>query len=495
MIPSEDLFQLIKGMNMSEKRYFKVQSAKSTSGRNNNYLKLFDSISSQEYYDEKELKAMLSKENFIRHLPSEKNYLYDSILSSLNSYYKDKTFLSRYCSTLTSIEILYNKGLFSQCKKLIRKAKKEAYSLDKFAVLLIIIRWEIVISIKDEDEQELFKNFDEEMRIIRTMQVQAAFMKLAFDLQIRIDKGKTSEEYISDTEQKIESMYPRDESINSFWARYYYYSIRGLICSVRNDAKERNLAYRKIKEVMDDAPQFIRDLPTIYHLNYNNLITGMLFERNFAEASRLIATQKRFPADYRITNQTLQKIVFLNAHENELYMHYKTGNAAQGQALVRSIEAEVKKIRPDFSPVLYELLFFMAVADQMAGNYSLALKWLNKILNAQHAIYFRKELRMNTHLLYLIVLYQNNDWLFENRWKSTKKLLTAEPQFRMQQSVLECIRILAEDKPVAKNKQELKSHLALIKKEIKNSNDEKLYKTFDFIQWIEAEAKGKEFSI
>lgn len=493
MIPSEELHQLIQSMNMSEKRYFKIFSGKHVIGKGNNYVRLFDAIDRQKQYDETLIKRQFASDTFINHLPSEKNYLYQNIMESLNSFHKDKSFLARYCNVLISIEILYNKGLFEQCKKLINKAKKEAYSLDKFSVILLILRWELIIAIKDEDEKGLYNNLDEEVRLLDTMRVQAAFTKLAFQIQIQVDKGSVSEEFLKEIDRKVEILYPYDESINSFWTKYYYHSAKGLIYTVQKKTIPRNQCYVEIKEIMDEAPQFIRDLPSIYHLNYNNLVNGNLMLKKYKEAKDLIGTQRKFLQTYGIKNQTVQKIVFLNTYENELYMHYKTGNFNEGAAIVKKIEAEVKRIKPSFSPVLYDLLFFMAVADLQVSNYSAAIKWLNRILNAQHAIYFRKELQLNTRLLYLIVLHESEDWLFENRMNATKRIFAQEPQYKAQANILEGLRLLFENKTTTKNKNTMKKLLVEIGNSIESSNEERLNKTFDFLGWMRTRAKEQKF--
>jgi hypothetical protein len=436
---------------------------------------------------------MFEGETFINHLPSEKNYLYHNIMESLNSFNKDKTFLARYCNILISIEILYNKGLFDQCKKLINKAKKEAYSLDKFSVILLILRWELIIAIKDEDEKGLYSTLDEEVRILETMSIQSAYTKLCFQIQIQIDKGSISDEFIKNCMKRVESLYPKDESVNCFWTKYYYHSAHGLVLTVQKKTAARNRCYVEIKKLMDSAPQFIRDLPSIYHLNYNNLVNGNLMLRKYKEAGELVKAQRTFLQTYGIKNQTVQRIVFLNTYENELYMHYKTGNYNEGAAVVKRIESEVKKIKPSFSPILYDLLFFMAVADLQAGNYSAAIKWLNRILNSHHEIYFRKELLLNTRLLYLVVLYESNDWLFENRMNATKRIMAQEPTFKAQAAILEGLRLLFENKPTPRNKTAMKKVLTEIKNSIQHSNEEILNKTFDFIAWITGKAHEQNF--
>jgi hypothetical protein len=494
MTPSEELHQLIKSMNMSEKRYFKIYSSRHVIGGKNNYLRLFDSIDRQDSYNEAAIKKHFAGETFIRHLPSEKNYLYNNLLDSLTFFYKDKSFLARYCNILIEIEILFNKGLFDQCKKLIKRSKKEAYSLEKFSILLLVLRWETLVYIKDEEEKSLYRNFDEELRILDLVRTQSAFMQLAFNIQIQIDKGNVSKELISESEKRLKQLYPKEKEKTSFWINYYYHSARGLLFSLKNKQQERFACYREIKRVMDEAPQFIKDLPLIYHTNYNNLVNGMFVLRKFDVAEGLIRKQRFFLQAHGIKNPIVQKINFLNTAENELYLYYKLGDIEQGERVVKKIEAEVKKIKPSFSPVLYDLLFFMAVTDLMSGNHNRSIKWLNRILNAGEEVYFRKELRLNTRLLYLIVLFESNDWLLENRLNATRKLFANEKSFKLQVTILEALRIIFEDNSNSKNKAALKKQITEIRKMQSASNEELMNKTFDFLEWMEnkiADGKGK----
>ena len=97
MKPSGELHQLIKNLSMSEKRYFKIFSSRHVIAGENNYIRLFDAIDKQEEYNEQKIKTALSKEAFVSHLPSEKHYLYNHVLDSLNAFHKDRTSL---CDTI-----------------------------------------------------------------------------------------------------------------------------------------------------------------------------------------------------------------------------------------------------------------------------------------------------------------------------------------------------------------------------------------------------------
>jgi hypothetical protein len=484
MKPSEELHQLIKSLNMSEKRYFKIHSTRHIIGETNNYTRLFEAIENQEEYNEEEIKQKFEGETFIKHLPSEKHYLYNHILESLNAFYKEKTFLTRSSNTLISIEILYNRGLFVQCLKLINKIKAEAYELEKFSALLIILRWETIVFIKQEDGKNLNKTLLEEQHILEIMRTQAPLMQMAFNLQVEIDKGKASAAFLKEQEKELERLLPKNKKITSFWTNYYYHSAKSLIYTVQNKQTERYICYREIKHLMDKAPAFIKDIPAVYHLNYNNLVNVMMYLGKYAETEKLIKEQRMFIDAYHIKSPTLSKTVFLNTYESELYTYYKTGNYEKGAEVTRSIEAEVKKMSPGIGPIYFDLLFFMAISELMVKNYKSATRWLNKILNEERNVSLRKEIQINTRLLYLIVLFELNDVLFENRLKATKRFLGNEVEFKKQLKIAEAIGMMEEYAADKKNKPQIKKLVAEIRKDHK-TGEQLLNKHFDFAEWIE----------
>lgn len=484
MKPSEELHQLIKSLNMSEKRYFKIHSTRHIIGETNNYTRLFDAIEAQEEYNEEEIKKKFEGETFIKHLPSEKHYLYNHILESLNAFYKEKTFLTRSSNMLISIEILYNRGLFAQCLKLINKIKAEAYELEKFSALLIIIRWETIVYIKQEEGKKLDNILIEEQRVLEMMRVQAPLMQMAFNLQTNIDRGKASEAYLVEKEKELERLLPKDKKTNSFWASYYYYSSKSLIYTVQNRQNERFVCFWEIKRIMDEAPAFIKDVPAVYHINYNNLVNVMIYLEKYEEAEKLIKEQRAFLDTYGIKSPTLSKTVFLNSYESELFFHYKTGNFQRAAEVSRSVESEVKKMSPNIGPIYFDLLFFMAVTELMVKNYKSATRWLNKILNEERNYSLRKEIQINTRLLYLIVLFEMDDVLFDNRLKATKRFLLNEPDFKKHIKIAEAIGLLEEYAADKKSKPKIKKLIGEIRKDYK-TGERLVNKHFDFAEWLD----------
>lgn len=484
MKPSAELHELIHSLSRSEKRYFKIYAARHTIGPVNNYTRLFDAIEAQEQYDEARIKQAFAGETFIRHLPSEKHYLYHQVVDSLNAFNREKSFLARYSSTLTTIEILYNRGLFAHCRKLIRKAKKEAYSLEKYSILLILIHWETVLYIDSEDDRGLSANIAEELRLIEALRLQTRLMQLAFDIQVQIDKGKADKKFIRRRKKDLDAVFPPRPQVNSFWSKYYYYSGMALLYTIGSNNTERYRCYREIKKIMDQSPQFIRDLPAIYHLNYNNLVNIMLYLKKFTETEALLQEQRVFLAWHHIRNPNFETRVFIHTYESELYLCYKTARYERAAELARQIEPDVKKIPLNFGPILFDLYYFMAISELMAKNHKGATRWLNRILNAEPEVHFRKELQINARLLYLVVLLETDDLLFENRLKAAQRFMNAEKSFRKQVRILNGIALAAEDLSLPKNRAALRACVAELKKDYAVGAEELLNKNFDFAEWL-----------
>ena len=140
-LPNDDLFDLIRSLNASEKRYFKVHAEKYGNGTYKmKYEKLFDAINAYqgESYDEKEFKKKNKGKGFLKTLPSDKSYLRELILKVIRNYGSDTDPEAELPEMLLSIRLLISKGLKSQVNKLIEKAMRLAEEREQYNEMLVI---------------------------------------------------------------------------------------------------------------------------------------------------------------------------------------------------------------------------------------------------------------------------------------------------------------------------------------------------------------------
>ena len=116
--PSDNLFQLIKSLTISEKGYFIKFASRHVIGEENKYLMLFDFINKQNSYDEDALKERFKNEKFVKQLTTAKNYLTNMILRSLENYHCSDSVDSRISNLINQYRILFQKTLFKKYSSL-----------------------------------------------------------------------------------------------------------------------------------------------------------------------------------------------------------------------------------------------------------------------------------------------------------------------------------------------------------------------------------------
>ena len=153
-MPAQDeLFQLIKSLTSSEKRYFKVNASKGGDAKSN-YLQLFEAMDAQnDEYDEQKLKAKHGKKAFVKYLSAEKKHLREQIMKQMRLFHSSRT-VDNKINELLQDEIFYReKGLNNLREKALLKAKELATNAERFHLLKEILSRQTTFVIEFEKKQ------------------------------------------------------------------------------------------------------------------------------------------------------------------------------------------------------------------------------------------------------------------------------------------------------------------------------------------------------
>ena len=137
---NEGLYELIKSLSKTEKRYFKLFSSRHTIGEENNYVRLFDFLDRMPIYDEKLIVTEFEDEAFMHRFSITKKRLYDHILSALDAFYTVSSLDAQLYKMLHSADILFRKSLYSQCTRVLRSAEKLALKNGRLSILAEIYK-------------------------------------------------------------------------------------------------------------------------------------------------------------------------------------------------------------------------------------------------------------------------------------------------------------------------------------------------------------------
>src|SRR5690349_8908143 len=163
---TDPLFQLIKSLEKSEKRNFKLYVKRHSGGEDLKIVQLFDALDKMDEYDEE---LVLRKNKAIRkqQLSNMKAHLYRQILSSMRLIKNENNIDIQLHEQMDYARILYNKGLYLQSLKVLDRMKDLARQNNQFTYLQQVIFFEkkietlyITRSMLDRAEQ-LSKEADE----------------------------------------------------------------------------------------------------------------------------------------------------------------------------------------------------------------------------------------------------------------------------------------------------------------------------------------------
>lgn len=134
MKKSQQLYELIHSMSKSEKRYFKVNSAKESSI----YVQVFDLIIGQTQYNSLALKMWLKKEGIKSSLARIQHHLYQLVLTSLGAFQATKHPRYEVLNAIQQYIVLRDRGLHLQGRKLLQNALDTAEHYNYYGLTLEI---------------------------------------------------------------------------------------------------------------------------------------------------------------------------------------------------------------------------------------------------------------------------------------------------------------------------------------------------------------------
>ncbi len=417
MKPSNELFDLIKSLTKSEKRFFKLSSSIQTGEKN--YLKIFDYIDGQEEYDEADLKDYFKKETFIKHLPSEKNHLYKLILKSLRQFYGEQSISSILKQELKNIEILYNKALFKECKKFLKRAKRIAHEHEKFYFLIDLISWEKQLTEESYESGDfnvdLKKIIEEESEVIDKLRNLAEYHILYSRINaIFRSGGFTRNDEERATVHEISDNYlikGKNTAISTRAASICYY-IKGLCAATNREFSDSYAFFNRTKQILDKNPKIRIDLGKRYILTLFHLMRCYIDERNFVMAQKMLDEIKSMNGKKGFNSLDLTLKILNISVIDQMNLHNLQGDFNKALEVYESRKNEKTKIFEKSSKEQQiKFLFNAAYTLFGVGEYKKALKVLNDILNDNEQK-LRQDLYSFARILNLLIHFELENYEF-----------------------------------------------------------------------------------
>ncbi len=502
-----DLFLLIKSMTGAEKRYFTIFSSQHVISGQNNYIRLFKAIDKQKLPDEKELLRLFSGEKFAKQLHRVKNYLYHLIIDSLTRYYSESNIKGRVTRILEKAEVLYAKGLYSQCSGIVMKAKKIALQYELYPRMIDILEFERRImnhetyfKFSEKDIQTVFREKEGYLNIINNINDYQTLTR-----QLQFFAGKPLEVIQNNIRSKIIPLFMALQSLQkkapplSNDARREYYLGCIFYYLLTGDTKMHYEYTHRYLSLIETNEYYITENPNIYITALCNFLMASLnrnkWDDRFQSAlSKLDALYHHTPYKEYAT-EDIRALLFVRLHINKLLFHEKSGHYEKTLKMIPEIEEGMEKHKTRISPRLNAILHFNLGCNYIGlEEYRKANHHFGEILNApnkemEDIFYYSKVLSILCH-------YElRNFELLEYSIKSARRQLSENAgSFKVEICFLDLMR-----KKLLKagSKRELAQSYIFMREKLsailEQSGKNGKAEYFNFIYWTESKIRNRPF--
>ena len=501
MKPSTELFDLIKSLTKSEKRFFKLHSSLQSGDKN--YLKIFDAIDRQRSYDEQALKKLFKGEVFVRHFPSEKNHLYKLILKALRAYHAEGSVSGLLKQEIKNIEILYHKALYKECNKLLHRAKRIARENERFYYWFELLNWEKMLLEEAYESGQFTKDLDalidEERDVIERLRNLAAYHILYSKINYVFRSGgyvRTEEEHAMVEEIGGHPLITGKNTALSLRAATICYYTQGFCHWAKREWAMSLEKFERVKAILDEHPKIRRDLPKRYVRTLNYVILAEIELHRFDQARERIRLMRSVKKMEGFGGIDIEVQVFNASFLCELRLLDRMGEHRAALELVGPLLEGMDELGSRLHKE-YEIEFHhaLAVVHFGAGEVNKALFWLNKVLNDNEPT-LRQDIFTYARLFNLIIHYELGNYeLLEYIVRSTQRFLSKRQRAHdVEVLLMDHVKRLARVDDEGARLELFHSLDAGLRELLKDPNEGLVLKYFDVLAWVRTHTEDISFS-
>lgn len=495
---SDKLLLLIKSLNKSEKRNFRLYVNRNSGSSESKFVKLFNQLAKMDVYDDTLIfeKIPEIKKSQLSNL---KANLYKQILTCLRLIERTKITEIQVREQIDFAKILYEKGLYQSCLELLEKAKKQAIDINYETLALSILYFEkriesqhVTRSMADKADHLSLQseNLLQEIRITNQL---SNLSLLLYGRYLKYGYVKNKEDFKA-LNDFFESHLPSlvDPKDLHFYQKLYLFQSYVWYSNMSQDFAS---CYRYAQKWVDLFEEQSRknDAATIYIKGLHNLLNALFMSSNRERFNEAFEMYKKFKIEdipYVTRNEISNYELFYYTHElNQILIN---GLFENNEDKLENIARLIKDNRYNWDTNRI-ISFRYKLACVYFGNNDLGncILMLNEITNRNYNS-FREDIQCFARILNLIAHYElGNIDLVNYKLKSLYRFLKKMKDLeKMQLEIIKFLRRTTKMEASKMKNEFMKLHDSLLI--IADEPFEKrpfLY--LDIISWLEGKMRDK----
>ena len=495
---TDALFQLVKSLEKSEKRNFKLYVKRNSDSSDLKIIQLFDVLDKSESYDEKQL---LKKAKGIRkqQLSNIKAHLYKEILSSLRLIKDEDNIDIRLHELMDQARILFNKGLYLQSLKVLDRLKEIAREFEQLTYIQQALFFEkkietfyITRSMQDRADKLARESDTVNGQLALVNQLSNLALQL-YSWYIKNGHARNAQD-VNSLKIFYDKNLPREApGAGGFYEKLYLYQCFVWYAFIRQDFLLYYRYTQKWVDLFTTYPAMLAVETASYIKGMHNLMSAHFSLVNESKLAVCIKQFELFTKQKMLTDNENNRIMaFQYLYTSRINLYFLQGNFSKGLRLVPFLE-EMLKTYSIYLDTHRVLVFYYKIACLYfgSGNNEKAIDYLNSIINNKADL--RTDLQCYARLLHLIAHYELGNFdLLEYLIKSVYRFMAKMQNLsRVEEALFTFLRRSFHVGAHAL-KPEFEKLLAQLKKFEGNALENRAFAYLDVISWLESKIGGVE---
>ena len=478
-----DLFLLINGLSVGEKRLISISLAGGSSKKNSQH-QIFDLVVAKKVKSDEELSKALKN---VKNLSATKNQLFDKILDLLSSGIN--SFDVKYHQQYLKIETLFSRGLFRLALLQIRRLKKEVVKHERFYAIYELYLKEVKVL-------KAMTRFDEADQLIHGSMTDLELLSKEIIAFIKVhNQYHLINSYYSKNGASRSDLAAKEYEDFAFLVEQFeeqqllkyssqFYKNLGLLTT--------SFGLNDLDKCLEQTTELLAIFELTPHEREANLKQHLMVLHSHSEILSLNNMYQEFNLyiDYfkvlkpnSITEEIYIKERYFNLALNNMVQSAQFDNATiLLDEFKYAYEEQNLKFNKDFESLLLGLCTSLTMN---IGDFKQALRWNNKTQQLPYYKDLREDLQFASDLMELIIHFElKNFQLLEYRIIAfQKKMKRKEKKYLIEEILLTYLRKLLSAEISDRTK--ILKDLAVELEKIKDNPFEfALLKKFDFIKYF-----------
>ncbi|WP_034062368.1 hypothetical protein [Lacinutrix jangbogonensis] len=496
----DNLFALVKSLNKSEKRQFKLYVGRLGVNTDSKFLNLFTVLDKLKNYDE--VSILMSTQIKKQQLANVKAHLYKQILISLKLNPSHQNIRLQIREQLDFASILYHKGLYKQSLKILDRAKDVAITNEEKNLAFEIVELEKIIEAQyitrsistRADELTIQAKELSELNVITSklsnlsLQLYGIILKTGY-VKNEIESNEVTK-YFKDRLPEFEL------SKVGFREKLWFYKTHLWYNFLMQDFLNCYKYASKWVDLFYQYPDMVNLNPVFFLKGNNYLLESIFFVNNkpkFLETYSKLKSRiegSNFPKD-----ENVQSLSFLYLNFHGINQHFIDGSFEDGLALIPQIEKDLIQFESRVDEH-HKMIFYYKFASLHfgVGNNKKCIKYLDKIISNK-SLSMREDLLCFSRVLNLVAHYEAGlDYHLDTLLRSTYKfLIKMNDLHEVQKEMIKFIKGLQDIYP-----QDLKNAFKALRDTLKTYEnhpyERRAFLYLDIISWLESKIENKPVS-